>query len=147
MLQKNGINGPFFISVGDVGKLDLFLEKNPKVPRDKMFIDTPSFDAYKSMNLGKLFKDKEKTLRGSKNFKAPGLSFSEWRNYLSSAGQFVKYTDKSGNTDKDFTLEVVTQLGATFAVDGEEVVFAYDEGIPGDDPEPSVVVDYWLKNQ
>lgn len=112
-----------------------------------MFIDTPSFDAYKSMNLGKLFKDKEKTLRGSKNFKAPGLSFSEWRNYLSSAGQFVKYTDKSGNTDKDFTLEVVTQLGATFAVDGEEVVFAYDEGIPGDDPEPSVVVDYWLKNQ
>jgi hypothetical protein len=140
LLQKNGIKGPFFISVGDVAKLDLFLEKNPNIPRDKMFIDTPYFDANKSAGLGKMFKDKEKTLRGSKNFKAPGLSFSGWRNYLSSASKFVNYDDK------EFTLEVVTQLGATFAVDGEEVVFAYDEGIPGDDPAPSVVIDYWLKN-
>lgn len=105
-----------------------------------MFIDTPSFDAYKSMGLGKMFKDKEKTLKGSKNFKAPGLSFSGWRDYFSSVGKFVKYEDEK------YMLEVVTQLGATFAVDGDNVVFAYDEGIPGDDPAPSVVIDYWLKN-
>ena len=62
-------------------------------------------------------------------------------------GEIIFHQSKFVNyDDKEFTLEVVTQLGATFAVDGEEVVFAYDEGIPGDDPAPSVVIDYWLKN-
>ncbi len=113
-------------------KLEVFLEKNPKIPRDMIFVDKPSFAAYKSMGIGKLFDDMELTKKGGKNFKIPGLTWKEWTNYFSSVSKI--------SPDKDAVVEIGSQLGASYAVNGKDIVYFYEEGIPGDSPDPLTVI-------
>ena len=52
--------GPLFVSMGDVQQLQLFLEKNPYVPKEHIFVDGYDFHAYKAIGLGRL---DEQTIR------------------------------------------------------------------------------------
>lgn len=37
-------------------------------------------------------------------------------------------------------LPVVSQLGGTFGIDGEDVIYFYEDGVPGDHPLPNTVL-------
>ena len=45
--QTNKVRGPIFVSIGSVDKLKLFLEKNPKIPADRILVDDYDHQSYK----------------------------------------------------------------------------------------------------
>lgn len=54
-LSAAGVVGPIFISVGDAGKLNKFLDLNPKVPRSLSFVDdSETFEAYAATGFGNI---------------------------------------------------------------------------------------------
>jgi hypothetical protein len=87
------------------------------------------------MGLGKLFENKELTKKGGKNFKAPSLSFSEWKDYVTSIGKVT-------TQDPEYLL----QLGASYAVNGKDILYFYEEGVPGDSPDPLSVINMLTGN-
>lgn len=80
-----GIRGPFFVSIGDSDKLNVFLDNNPNVPRKNLFVDDYSFKAYKSVGFGSLNDPQQKEqVEKAENLslKAPNLGFGQWMTYL-----------------------------------------------------------------
>lgn len=118
--------------------MQCFLENNPTIEDSQIFVDKPTFEAYNTMGIGIIFQDLEKTKKGGMNFKLPKLSFDQWKDYLKSINQL---------TDPNVvrTKEVVTRLGATYAIDGEDIVYSYEEGVPGDNPNPLSVLEILTK--
>lgn len=86
-LQQAGVKGPFFISIGYPDKLETFLQSNPKIPRDQMFVDQPTYDAYNTMGIKMLFADKELTMKGGRRFKMPDFSWEQWKAYFTVVGE------------------------------------------------------------
>ena len=135
VLQRAGITGPLFLSIGDSEgeKLTLFLEKNPRVPRDLMLADDYSFSAYDAVGLKKLGDDTE-AMRSAKMMKPDGIN---WWDYISSAGKLAPIP-------KDLKFGQVPQgvlyLGGTLGLNGDKVVYAYADGVPGAHPDPLEVV-------
>jgi hypothetical protein len=135
-LKAAGFRGPFFVSIGkDVEGLKAFLEKNPKIPRENMFLDQDTFDGYKKMGLGMMaFSDAGKVQAAAKNIKKPDVNLFD---YLAVAS---KVTPIPKNLKFGQVPEGVTYLGGTFISKGEEFIYVYEDGLPGDHPEPSVVI-------
>lgn len=71
-----GISGPVFVSIGDSDKLNAFLDSNPNVPRENLFVDDEdSIAAYKAVGF-KSFTENFKNLnelRKIKSFSLPSL--------------------------------------------------------------------------
>jgi len=150
-----GIAGPIFISVGDAEKLNKFLELNPHIQRESIFVDGarnpvpaapdsedgPSyFPAYDAVGLGKLniFGDKEKTQEAAKKVSAPNLGGpGAWFKYISNVGKLTDMTPKPTDTGAP---EAVLRMGGTFVVDGPNVVYAWEDPLPGVDPEVDSVI-------
>lgn len=136
-MRQSGISGPVFISIGDEEKLKLFLEKNPNADPNLFLVDDYTFTAYNTIGFGKLLENKDNTIKGSKNLKAPKFSFRRWRDYFSSVA-------KLSPIPKDFKFfqrgskipEGVTRLGGTIALNKNNVVYVYEDGVPGDYPSP-----------
>ena len=128
-MKANGIVGPIFITIGESDQLQMFLEKNPKIPKELIFVDQPTLESYNAMGLGKMFENKELTKKGGKNFKAPNLTFNEWKNYLTSVGKVMP-----AGSNEDVLLKV-SKLGATYAINKKNIVYVYEEGVPGDNPD------------
>lgn len=125
-------SGPFFISIGDAEKLETFLSVNPDVNRDSCFVDGYDFTAYKSMGLQNIGYDKSIKMSDIK-MEAPELSFKGWWNYLTNVSKVSPIPDdmKFGEVP-----EGVLRLGATFVVEGDDIVYEYKDKIPGDHPNP-----------
>jgi hypothetical protein len=120
------------VSIGEGDQLSLFLEKNPKVPKELMLVDDYSFAAYNRIGLGKIGDDPRLAIKGTKNMKAPNVS----REYLSNAMKLAPIPKK-------FSFKIpegVTRLGGTFGVDGNKMVYLYEDGVPGDHPNPADVL-------
>lgn len=122
-----------FISVGKHEKLKKFLELNPKIDPAMAFVDeSPTFDAYAAVGFGKIGDN----VPNMGNFKLPGLSGAQWWNYASNV---MGLSPVDMDNLKPEIPEGVTRLGGTFVVDGEAVVYAWADSVPGDTPEVKVV--------
>jgi len=136
-MRLANITGPCFVSIGDSEKLSLFLSKNPKIDQSCILVDDYTFDAYNSVGLGKLFDNQELTLKGSKNMQKPDFPLSKWFSYLPAAGALAPIPKglKFGEIP-----EGVTRLGGTFGFKGDKIIYSYEDGVPGDYPNPEDVL-------
>lgn len=128
-----GISGPIFISIGDEEKLNLFLEKNPYVDRENVFVDDYNFDAYKAAGFGRFDEqDKDVAKEAAKNMKAPDLGLKGAWDYLTSAGKLAPIPKdmKFGEIP-----EGVLRLGGTFVVNGNDIRYRWSDRLPGDHPD------------
>lgn len=128
-LEAAGVRGPAFVSVGDAVKLNAFLDKNPELDRSKFFVDdSAERDAYASTGFGLI----GSTVPTSTEVKPPGFSWKRWFDYITSVMSLspVPKDLKFGQVPQG-----VLQLGGTFALDGDEVTFAWADPIPGQHPE------------
>ena len=135
-MKASGIQGPAFITIGEADQLKIFLENNPKVPKELIFVDETSLQAYNAMGLGQIFENKEKTAKGGLKFKPPRLGgFGEWKKYLLNVGRVTP----RGSTNQEI-IKKVSKLGATYGVSGDKIVYTYEEGVPGDNPDINAVL-------
>jgi len=119
------------VSIGDAQKMQNFLDQNPNVPSDQMFVDDYSFGAYETVGFKK-FTDTDKEEAKKVKLAAPELSFKQWMSYLGNAGKLAPIP-------KDMKFgefpEGVLRLGGTFVVDGDEVLYQWNDRVPGDHPD------------
>lgn len=136
-MEENGVNGPIFVSIGDEKKMQAFLDQNPNIPSDQMFVDDYSFGAYEAAGF-KLFTDTDKDTAKEVKLAAPDLSFKQWMGYLGNVGKLapVPKDMKFGQVP-----EGVLRLGGTFVVKGDEVLYQWNDRLPGDHPNIEEVVD------
>jgi len=128
------IAGPIFVSIGDEEKLNVFLDKNPYVPRDQAFVDDYEFRAYKAAGFGRFDEVEEEVAKGAmKNMAPPELDgFRGWWNYMSSV---MKVSPIPKDMKFGETPEGVLRLGGTFVVSGDEILYRWSDGVPGDHPD------------
>lgn len=136
-MRAASIAGPCFVSIGNAEKLQVFLDNNPKIDREYTIVDDYNLKAYDALGFGNIADDKEKTIEGSKKIKAPNFSAGDWFKYFRAVGSLMP-------TDKPFKFGEIplgaVKLGGTFAIDSDEVLFSYEDGVPGDYPDPRVVL-------
>ena len=132
-MTSGEVTGPLFVSIGDQDKLRLFLEKNPKVSREQIFVEDYEFGAYKSAGFGRFDEQAEDVQKeGMKNMKAPELGFKGWFDYLSVTAKLAPIPDdmKFGEIP-----EGVLRLGGTFVVKGNSIIYRWSDRLPGDHPD------------
>jgi len=135
-MRRDSIAGPIFVSIGEGDQLSMFLSKNPNMPKDLMLVDDYSNKAFKQIGIGLIAEKQELAIKGSKNMKAPKLSASQWMSYLGIVNKLAPFPKK-------LTLQIpegVRRLGATFAIRGDDVLYVYEDGVPGDHPNPEDVL-------
>lgn len=143
-MRKIGVKGPVFISIGDKEKLNLFLEKTPKLPKDSLLVDDYSFSAYQTVGYGKIAENPENALKGTKNMQIPKFGFGRWKDYLTSAGKLAPIPAglKFGQVP-----EGVLRLGGTLALQKNRILYSYEDGVPGDYPKPEDVLKAFQTNK
>jgi len=134
-LNTNNVLGPYFVSIGDTEKLRVFLEKNPKISRNNMFVDSSStFDAYTAQT-GFISKFTDTSAEDAKKVKMnpPSLNFKEWITYFTTVGKVspIPKELKFGSG----VPEGVLKLGGTFVVKGNNVLYQWNDRLPGDHPD------------
>jgi len=129
-LEEAGIGGPIFISIGDADKLNSFLDVNTFIPKEQMFVDDYSFDAYKAVGFSR-FDEADKEAVKNIKMTAPDLGFSGWMDYFSTVGKVspVPKDLKFG----DFP-EGVLWTGGTFVIQGNNVLYQWSDTVPGNHP-------------
>jgi len=126
--------GPLFISVGTAEKMSKFLELNPKIDGALAFVDASStFDAYEAVGFKKL----GDSIPSSVNMKAPTLSGAQWWAY---ARNVMTLSPVDTKNIKPEVPEGVLRLGGTFVLDGDQVVYAWADAVPGDIPDVDQVL-------
>lgn len=117
------------MSIGDEEKLNTFLELNPSVPRSQMFVDGYDFDAYKAVGFGSFGMDQPVDTKDIQ-MTAPEMGgFGGWWKYLSNVMSLSPVEPgKSGIP------EGVKRLGGTFVVKGDDVIYQWNDKVPGDHP-------------
>lgn len=130
-MEEAQIKGPIFVSIGDKEKLNAFLDLNPNIPRNNMFVDGYNFEAYNKMGF-KRITDQDKDVMKEVQMKIPKLSFQQWFDYLFSLG-------KVSPVPKEIQFgqipEGVLRLGGTFVVNGDDIVYQWSDKVPGDHPD------------
>mmetsp|Transcript_90638 Transcript_90638/g.227898 ORF Transcript_90638/g.227898 Transcript_90638/m.227898 type:complete len:132 (+) Transcript_90638:1180-1575(+) len=123
------------VSPGSPEKLTRFLELNPTVPKDRIFVDdSENYGAFKAMKFGKLDGTPPPNAEGV-SLKAPDLDPSTWFSYLTNVAGLspIRGTE-------DGIPEGVTLLGGTLVFSGERMLWASADRIPGDYPAPEAVL-------
>lgn len=131
--ETSSIAGPIFISIGDAEKLNVFLDKNPHVPRDQALVDNYSFGAYKAAGFGRFDEqDDDLAKEALKNMEAPALGLKGAWNYATSV---MKVSPIPKDLKFGDIPEGVLRLGGTFVVDGDEILYRWSDRLPGDHPD------------
>lgn len=132
-MQETGIN-LIFITIGEPEKLAVFLEANPSALPELFLVDDYTFGAYEALGYGKIGDDKEKSKQGAKKMKKPEL---DWWKYATSVGKIspIPKGMKFGEIP-----EGVLRLGGTVGINGNKIVYSYEDGVPGDYPAPADVL-------
>jgi len=112
------------------------LELNPRIPKDQAFVDDYSFRAYESVGLKnmELGQDMPSDLKLSTP-KLGGLR--GWWKYITNVMELSPVEPGS----KEFP-EGVKRLGGTFVIDGDDVIYQWNDRIPGDNPDLDDVMQY-----
>lgn len=133
--KSDDIKGPIFVSIGDKDKLELYLEKNPYIPRDQVLVDNYSdFAAYKAAGFGRFDEQDKDVIKAAKdNMAAPDLG--GWKG----AWSYISNVGKLSPIPSDMKLgqipEGVLRLGGTFVVSGNDIVYRWSDRLPGDHPD------------
>jgi len=124
--------GPLFISIGDESKLETFLELNPFIPRENMFVDGYDFTAYKEAGFTRFDEQPKDVVKGVK-LDAPNMpgGIKGWGKYI---GNVMKLSPVPGDMKFGDIPEGVLRLGGTFVISGDEVVYQWSDRVPGDHP-------------
>ena len=131
------IAGPIFISIGDAEKLNVFLDKNPKVPREQAFVDNYSFGAYEAAGFGRFDEQDENLAKDAlQNMEAPALGLKGAWNYATSV---MKVSPIPKDLKFGDIPEGVLRLGGTFVVDGDKILYRWSDRLPGDHPDVNKV--------
>lgn len=132
------MSGPIFVSIGDVEKLNAFLDANPFIPRSSAFVDDYSFDAYKAVGFGR-FDEVDPEVAKSVKLTAPELGgLGDWWKYFSIVGKVspIPKDMKFGEVP-----EGVLRTGGTFVVQNDDVIYQWTDEIPGNHPNVEEVVE------
>lgn len=138
-MNYNNIVGPIFVSIGDEKKLRTFLEKNPTIPSESMFVDkSETFETYNNVGFTTKFTDTSPDDAKQVSLRPPNLSFQEWFTYLTTVGKVSPIPTKielGGGVP-----EGVLRLGGTFVIKGNAIVYQWNDRLPGDHPNIDDVV-------
>ena len=131
-LAAAGATGPWFVSIGNADKLTKFLELNPTVPAQQVFVDNYKLQAYSAVGLASM--DTNTKLPEGKSLQAPEMGgWRGWWKYLTNVMSISPSPSETVTSDQ--VLESVMRLGGTFVVKGDEVVYQWNDVIPGDTPD------------
>jgi len=121
------VGGPFFVSIGSSAQLSKFLELNQTVPQGQTFVDA-SVDqqAYAALNLRSDYAE-------GAQLRPP--ADVDWISYIAN---FTELTPKPAS-EGEFPVGVKKQ-GGTFILQGDRVLFASADRIPGDEPSVAEVL-------
>ena len=136
-MEEAGVGGPIFVSIGDAEKLNTFLDANPWMPKDRMFVDDYIFDAYKAVGFGRFDQVDKEAVKGVK-MTAPELSFGEWMTYFTNVG---KVSPLSKDVKFGEVPEGVLWTGGTFVIQGNAVKYQWTDTVPGNHPVVAEVVE------
>ena len=135
------IKGPLFISIGTPAKLNTFLELNPHVPRDSIFVDDYNHELYKQLGFSRfdeLNKDDTNKINRTKLTSFFDLGIPSLFNY---ATRFWDMVPTEGSVDWNNLPEGGLRNGGTLIVKGGEVIYQHQDLIPSDVPNVADVVD------
>lgn len=130
------------IAPGKSDQLKRFLELNPTVPMDRVFVDdSENYKAFKAMKFGSL--DQELPGRENVKMQAPDLGgLGGWFDYMGNVVALSPIREGEEGVPQGVKL-----LGGTFVVgkgkeegDKERVLFASADRLPGDYPRPDTVL-------
>jgi len=122
-----------------VKKLNVFLEKNPNLSKEFTFVDGYDFDAYESAGFTSKFTDTDPADAKKANLSKPDLSFKQWMSYASAVGK-VSPIPEDSNLFGGGVPEGVLRLGGTLVVKGDDVLYQWNDRLPGDHPNIDEVV-------
>lgn len=121
--------GPLFVSIGDAEKLQIFLQLNRNIPRNRAFVDNNELEAYNLAGLGSMELGQE--MPEDFEVAAPQLGgvWSWWR-YVTNVMELSPVEPGSRRFP-----EGVKRLGGTFVIDGDEIIYEWHDRAPGDTPD------------
>lgn len=123
------------MSIGDPEKLTKFLEMNPEVPRDKIFVDDYNFKAYDQLGFQK-FGLGQKDFANVNRVQMPKLrGLVKWWQYLSSIFSIGPFEE-----GKYGVPEGGLKLGGTYIVRDSDILYEWRDKLPGDLPDPKDVL-------
>jgi len=136
-VEALGAVGPLFVSIGNPGKLQTFLEKNPTVPQDRIFVDDlETFSGYRSLGFQKFGWNDIRRHWKTVEFPPKLSSIVQGFQYVTSIpsiGPFVK-----GQSLR--VPEGGLVMGGTYVIAGNEIVYEWRDKLPGDLPDPRDVL-------
>mmetsp|Transcript_63422 Transcript_63422/g.178487 ORF Transcript_63422/g.178487 Transcript_63422/m.178487 type:complete len:273 (+) Transcript_63422:89-907(+) len=104
---KQDVAGPIFIGFGDKGMLRSFLDWSPHLDRDQTFMDGFDLKAYEAAGVKTIVDDEDQLLQAQRELQG--------FRYMLRVPQELK---RGTHTDLDWM-----QLGATFVVSGDEILY------------------------
>jgi hypothetical protein len=131
-----GVKGPLFISIGDDAKLRKFQEMVPEVPLSSLFADGYDCSAYTAVGFGTITAEGGRAaVKDGRGARAPDLGPGGFWKYIKSVGALSPV-----NSEGKFQQGSVLQNGGTFVVEGDKLLFAWADRVPGDFPAADVVL-------
>jgi hypothetical protein len=137
--ESDDIKGPIFVSIGDEDRLNIFLEKNPDIPRSQMVVDGYDFAGYKRAGFGR-FDEKPKSVTDNAVPKPIDLGgWKGWWTFLTSFMSLAPVTPDMGFPEM-LTPEGLLWVGGTIVIRGDEIIYRWDDRISGDHPDASEIL-------
>lgn len=138
--QVEGIGavGPIFVSVGNAEKLKGFLELNPNIPKDRIFVDRieNDFQGYQSLGFTQFGLDDIRQHWRTVEFPPRLSSIKQGWQYLTSIPSIGPFK----NNDYSRVPEGGLVMGGTFVLADNAIVYEWRDKLPGDLPEPPSVL-------
>jgi len=108
---------------------------NPQVPRDHIFVEDYTFQAYNTLGFGKFGLGQE-DFSNVNRVQFPKLTgFAKWWQYLTSILSVGPFEEGKYGVPEGGLI-----LGGTFIVQGSDVVYEWRDKLPGDLPNPEDVM-------
>ena len=104
-------------------------------------MDGYNLGAYNKVGLSNIGEKADLSFKGILSLQMPNLSLTQWKEYLNTVGTLAPYAK---GDDWWRIPEGVKKLGGVFAIDNNNIVYGYEQGLPGDDPSPDEVVEALL---
>lgn len=138
------IIGPLFVTIGDEEKLNTFLELNPFIPNEQIYVDGYDFTAYENASFGRFDEQQDKNILKDVKMTAPDMpgGIGGWWKYITNVGKLSPIPNDMKFGDIP---EGVLRLGGTFVIKDDEVLYQWSDRLPGDHPIVKDVFDIALK--
>lgn len=138
--QQNSILGPIFVSIGDEHRLNAFLDKNPDIPRSQIAVDGYDFAAYKEAGFGR-FDEKPESV--TKDVVPRPIELGGWKGWWTFLTSFMPLAPVTPDMKfpEMLTPEGLFWVGGTMVIQGDEIVYRWDDRNSGDHPNASKVLE------